>query len=327
MMGDVLTIQPHGAAVPVRRTFEPRELTLIRNTVAADCNPQEFDLFMEVAKRVGLDPFRRQIYAVVYNKGDAEKRRMSIITGIDGYRAVAARSGLYRPDDQEPIIETDEKLISASNPRGIVRAVVKAYRFGPDRQWHPAIGVAYWDEYAVLTMAEFKWEDTGEKKPDGKPKWRKVPTDPDSPRVPEGKWGTMPHVMLAKCAEAQALRKGWPEDLSGVYVAEEMAQVEAEISASAAVDAFKAEGAQKLLGTAGAVYIGWRAGEPIEPVPAGKMVERCDAFFRQSGSAVELQAWADRNRIPLRDFHARHKGDALEIKRLMEERAKELETA
>jgi hypothetical protein len=46
---------------------------------------------MEVARRVGLDPFRRQIYAVVYNKDKPKKRKMSIITGIDGFRAVAAR--------------------------------------------------------------------------------------------------------------------------------------------------------------------------------------------------------------------------------------------
>jgi hypothetical protein len=29
-----------------------------------------------------------------------------------------------------------------------------------------------------------------------------------------GRWADMPFLMLAKCAEAQAIRKGWPEDLS-----------------------------------------------------------------------------------------------------------------
>jgi hypothetical protein len=30
--------------------------------------------------------------------------------------------------------------------------------------------------------------------------------------------------MLAKCAEAQAIRKGWPEDLSNTFVGEEIEQ-------------------------------------------------------------------------------------------------------
>src|SRR5215469_10075998 len=75
--------------------FNQEQLDLVRATVAKGTNEAEFRLFIEVCRYRGLNPFARQIYAIVRSAGDASKRQMTIQTSIDGYRLLAESSGKY----------------------------------------------------------------------------------------------------------------------------------------------------------------------------------------------------------------------------------------
>lgn len=297
--------------------FTGRQLDLIRNTVARDCQPEEFNLFIAVAQRAGLDPFRKQISALVFNKNKPDKRRMSIITGIDGLRAIAARSGRYRPDEDEPKITYDQSLKGPTNPLGIEKAVVRIFiRDEGGHEWRPVAGVAHWDEFAPITEEWAEDPQTGKRRPSGK-----MVLDTS------GNWFRMGRVMISKCAEAQALRKAFPEDLSGLYEGAEMDQAKVvDLTPTEIIEATQVTDRLERIGGAGGIMFQLSPSSPLEPVALGKVADRVMHAARD----FDLQAlsWFESaNQQPLREFWARAQSDALAVKKFLEGRRRELEAA
>lgn len=164
-------------------------LQTIKDSYAKNATDAELALFLQVANRTGLDPTARQIYLVKRWDSVLKREVAQPQTSIDGLRLIADRTGAYVPG-REPLFEHDDdgNLVSAT-------AYVKKLVAG---EWHEIAATARWDEYCQRTK--------------------------------EGKlaamWAKMPYLMLAKCAEALALRKAFPAQLSGLYTAEEMGQAE-----------------------------------------------------------------------------------------------------
>lgn len=278
------------------------QLALVKRTVAADCNEVEFDLFMAVAQSKGLDPFTKQISAIVFNKDKADKRKMAIITTIDGFRVIAERTGQYHPDDDEPEFTCDPEIKGPLNPLGLVKAKVKVFKDG-----RPAPGVAYWEEFAPI-KDEWAENDAGKWKPTGK---QTLDTG--------GNWGKMPRVMLAKCAEAQALRKAFPERLSGLYEGAEFDRVQAAETLPSEMIAIEDRN-QRLarIGGASGILFQMFPNAPLEAVPLGQVFDTVAARVKEIESG-ELLAWFENaNRVPLQEFWARAAGDALELKKRIE---------
>lgn len=166
--------------------YDREQVDLIKTTIAKGCTDDELRLFMATAQRLQLDPFARQIYAVKRFDRKEERDVMSIQVGIDGLRSSADRTGLYAPGgDHEFSYNAEGLLVKAT-------ATVRKFSNG---SWLECRRSAFWDEYVQL----------------------------DKARNPTPMWRDKPHVMLGKCAEAQALRAAFPQ-LGGAYIPEEMQQ-------------------------------------------------------------------------------------------------------
>ncbi|AZO77520.1 MULTISPECIES: phage recombination protein Bet [unclassified Bosea (in: a-proteobacteria)] len=296
------------AVVPMRSLdFSNNQLALIRKTVAADTNQDEFELFVHTAKHLRLDPLRRQIYAFVFSKDKPDKRRMSIIVAIDGFRAIADRTGCYRPDEDEPTFEIDPALKSATNLIGLVKATVRVWKHSHG-DWHKVTASAYWDEYAPIKDEWGEGED-GRRRKTGKQALDQT-----------GNWPKMPRLMLAKVAEALALRKAWPDDFSNVYAAEEVDRSRAQdMTAWEAADAGATEKRLAQIGQGQTILFQFDPTGPLEPVPLGKIADRVAEFVQNNRDEVSaIGLFESRNRHALRDFWARQPGDALDVKRMLE---------
>jgi len=290
--------------------FSGAQLALIKSTVAADCNHQEFDLFVTVARNAGLDPFRKQISALVFNKNKPDKRRMAIVTTIDGLRVIASRSGRYRPDEEEARYEYDTTLKGPTNPLGLVKAAVKIWIADTAREggWRPVMGVAYWDEFAPISDEWGEDQETGKRRPTGK---KTLDTG--------GNWAKMPRVMLAKCAEAQALRKAFPEDLSSLYAPEELDQAHvADLTPSEVIQQVQTQDRMARIGAAGGITFQLTPNGPLEPIPLGQVADRVLGTAREFSLFAQIDWFEGANTHPLREFWARSPGDALAVKKELE---------
>lgn len=295
-----------------RFDMTPRQISLIKHTVAKDCNDDEFNLFCEVARAKGLDPFLGQIIPMVFSKKDAAKRKMTIIISRDGQRVIAQRCGDYRPASKPPQYEMDKTLITPLNPQGISAATVYLWKQDPKSgDWYEVAGQAFWDEFAPIKDEWVMDEATGRNKKSGRQ------TLDDS-----GNWCRMPRLMISKCAEMQALRAGWPEQFTGLYDEAEMDRAKAlDLSASEIVEHEREEIRFRAIGGKDTITVTWGDNYSLENVPVGEFADRALEFVKTEPPET-VRKWSDANRDPLRQFWAKHPGDALDIKKAIEAKLK-----
>jgi phage recombination protein Bet len=166
--------------------FSDDQVKLIKSQIAPKATADELKLFMYQAQRTGLDPLTRQIYCIHRNQRNQ-----------DG--SYSAKMTIQTSIDGFRVIaERSGDYAGQSEPDFVYEGdklkccKIAVFRFRGDVRYQASVGVAYWAEYSQNS----------------------------------GLWTKMPHTMLSKVAEALALRKAYPQDLSGLYTSDEMAQAD-----------------------------------------------------------------------------------------------------
>lgn len=182
----------------VARKFTPEEIKLIHRTQMAGASPDDVALFVATCERTGLDPFARQIMPSSrnVNKNGSWVTVWNWLVTIDGLRKIAVDSGDYEGQEGPWWCGKDgawKEIWTADTAPFAAKVLVhrKGFRTG-------LAGIARYDAYV-------------QKKKDGQP---------------NSVWSTLADHMTAKCAEALALRRAYPNEMAGLYTEDEGVVIE-----------------------------------------------------------------------------------------------------
>lgn len=183
--------------------FTPVQRKALQHMGVDHATDGDLKVYFHQCKRTGLDPFTGQIHMIGRNSKNFQtgqyETKYTIQTGIDGFRLIGRRAAdqagqTISMDQPEWLAEDGTWRPAWSNKWGLpIAARVTIYRNG-----QPFTAVGMFDEYAQKTR-------NGNL---------------------TSMWQQRPAGQLAKCTEALAWRMAFPQDLAGLYTAEEMSQAD-----------------------------------------------------------------------------------------------------
>lgn len=180
------------------------KIDLIKRTIAKGATDDELMMFLNVCKGLGLSPFLKHVHFVKRWDSKAGEEVGAVQVGIDGFRSIAEATGAYAGNSDAQFGESIDKVCEYTRTVNGRQEKVKDEYKAPVSATVTVRKVVQGSPYDFTATA--RWDEF-------------YPGDKQG-----FMWRTKPHVMLGKCAEAQALRKAFPKVLGGVYTPEELEQ-------------------------------------------------------------------------------------------------------
>lgn len=179
--------------IEVKDNFKPEQLKFIKNLINQDLTDNELYMFLVLASKAGLNPFNKEIIAVVYSKDSPTYRKVNYIVTRDGKRAVASRKGGLESVVTKSIwIKEMTITVPDGDKTKQVTETVKVEPWQGGKLWG-AISTVKRNGQTFETIVALTEYNTG-----------------------KNVWESKPETMIKKVAESQALSQAVPE-LLGLY--------------------------------------------------------------------------------------------------------------
>lgn len=185
------------SALPALAMNEADLIKVLTNSLYPGAAPQSVMMVISYCQATGLDPMQKPVHIVPIWDSKAGGMRDVIMPGIGLYRTQAARGGQYAGVSEPEFGPEVTRNIGGAEITYPEWCKVTVKRALPSGQIVDFVATERWIEnYAVKG---------------GK----------DKSTAPNAMWTKRPYGQIAKCAEAQALRKAFPE-VGSAATAEEM---------------------------------------------------------------------------------------------------------
>ena len=180
---------------PGSLTPEQIKTLAMAGVIPPDTPPAQVSVFAAVCKQHALSPFTKEIYLVKYGTA------YNVIVGIDGMRKKAARTGQHGGTDEAVFDKRADgtfRNVADFKPGELPKSCTVTV-------WRIVSGVRC-PYTATVSFAEF-YPAVVKGQGSGKP-------------------AQMPFNMIAKCAEAKALKMAFGDEFAGLHIEEERAAFE-----------------------------------------------------------------------------------------------------